>query len=148
MRALTGRRTERGSVLMLMPAAVLIVILLGSIAVDVAIAFLGEREALSLATAAANDAATAALDEEHFRRTGEFRLDHRRAEAIVDAALEAASSELRGLDHDVTFPMVDGTEAVRVVVAGTVDYVFAEAIPGAPDGLRVEAAATAVARVG
>jgi hypothetical protein len=33
-------------------------------------------------------------------------------------------------------------------VSGSVDYVFAKAIPGAPDGLRVEASATAVARVG
>jgi D-alanyl-D-alanine carboxypeptidase len=47
---------------MLMPAAVLIVIVLGSIAVDFAIVFLGEREAASLAAAAANDAATAVAE--------------------------------------------------------------------------------------
>jgi hypothetical protein len=133
---------------MLMPAAVMIVILLGSIAVDFSIAFLGEREALSLASAAANDAATAALDQERFRSTGEFTLDHDRARGIVDATLAASSSELRDVAVEVTFPVVDGTEGVRVQVTGTVDYVFAKAIPGAPDHLTVEAAATAVARVG
>jgi Flp pilus assembly protein TadG len=144
----TARRRERGSVLMLMPAAVMIVILLGSIAVDFAIAFLGEREALSLASAAANDAAAAALDQDEFRATGEFTLDHDRARRIVDATLEASSSELHDVTVEVTFPIIDGTEGVRVEVAGRVDYVFAKAIPGAPDGLRVEASATAVARVG
>lgn len=147
MPAVTPRR-ERGSVLMLMPAAVLIVIVLGSIAVDFAIAFLGEREALGLATAAANDAATAGLDEAVFRDTGEFAIDEDRARRVVDATLEASSSELRDIEVDVSFPVVDGVEAVRVEVAGTVDYVFAEAIPGAPDSIRVEATATAVARVG
>lgn len=148
MPAVTHRRHERGSVLMLMPAAVLIVILLGAIAVDGAIAFLGEREALGLATAAANDAAAAALDQDRFRDTGEFTLDHDRARRIVEANLAASSSELHDVTVEVTFPVIDGTEGVRVEVAGSVDYVFAAAIPGAPDGLRVEASATAVARVG
>ena len=133
---------------MLMPAAVLIVILLGSIAVDFAIAFLGEREALSLASAAANDAATAALDQDRFRTTGEFTLDHDRARRVVEATLAASSSELHDVTVDVSFPVIDGTEGVRVEITGTVDYVFAKAIPGAPDGIEVEASATAVARVG
>lgn len=142
------RRRERGSVLMLMPAAVMIVIVLGSIAVDFAIAFLGEREALSLASAAANDAATAGLDQERFRETGEFALDPDRVRRVVDATLAASSSELDDVTVEVGFLIVDGTEAVRVVVRGTVEYVFAKAIPGAPDRIEVEASATAVARVG
>ena len=133
---------------MLMPAAVMVVIVLGSIAVDFAIAFLGEREALSLATAAANDAATAGLDEAAFRRTGDFTIDERRARRVVRSTLEASAPELGDVEVDVSFPVVDGVEAVRVVVSGTVAYVFAKAIPGAPDGVRVEAVATAVARVG
>lgn len=141
-------RPDRGSVLMLMPAAVLIVVLLGSIAVDFAIAFLGEREALSLASAAANDAATAALDQDRFRATGEFTLDHDRARRVVEATLAASSSELRDVTVDISFPIIDGTEGVRVEITGTVDYVFAKAIPGAPDAIEVEASATAVARVG
>ena len=142
------RADERGSVLMLLPAAVMIVLLLGAIAVDAAIAFLGEREALSLASAAANDAAAAALDQDRFRATGEFSLDHDRARRIVEATLASSSSELDDVSVEITFPIVDGTEGVRVEITGSVEYVFAKAIPGAPHRIEVEASATAVARVG
>lgn len=134
---------------MLMPAAILIVILLGSIAVDFAIVFLGEREAASLASAAANDAATAALDQATFRETGEFHLDHALARDVIDATLDASSSELHDIRVvEVEFPVIDGTEGVRVTVRGRVDYVFAKAIPGAADSIEVDASATAVAREG
>src|SRR3546814_18332516 len=39
------------------------------------VVFLRQREATSLAVALANDIATAALDEDHFRGTGEYRID-------------------------------------------------------------------------
>ena len=58
----TGR--ERASVLMLMPAGVLVVLLLGAIAFDLSLVFLRQRQASSLAVDVANDLATAALDEE------------------------------------------------------------------------------------
>lgn len=139
------RRSERGSVLLLMPAGILVVVLLGSIAVDFAIAFLGEREVASLATSAANDAATAAVDEAHLRATGEFRIDPTRAERVVAATIAASSSEV-DLDAPVVEVIdVDGEPAVRVRLTGRVDYIFARAIPGAPDGADVGASAVAVA---
>lgn len=139
------RRSERGSVLLLMPAGILVVVLLGSIAVDFAIAFLGEREVASLATSAANDAATAAVDEAHLRATGEFRLDPTRAERVVAATIAASSSEV-DLDAPVVEVIdVNGEPAVRVRLTGRVDYIFARAIPGAPDGADVGASAVAVA---
>lgn len=139
------RRSERGSVLLLMPAGILVVVLLGSIAVDFAIAFLGEREVASLATSAANDAATAAVDEAHLRATGEFRLDPTRAERVVAATIAASSSEV-DLDAPVVEVVdVNGEPAVRVRLTGRVDYIFARAIPGAPDGADVGASAVAVA---
>jgi hypothetical protein len=138
----------RGSVLMLMPAAVLVVIVLGSIAVDFAIVFLGEREAAALAAAAANDAATAAVDEQAFRDTGEYLLDEARARRVAEASLAASSSELDDVDVEVVVLFLGGEPAVTVRVRGSVTYVFAQAIPGAPAGARVEASATAVARIG
>lgn len=139
------RRSARGSVLLLMPAGILVVVLLGSIAVDFAIAFLGEREVASLATSAANDAATAAVDEAHLRATGEFRIDPTRAERVVAATIAASSSEV-DLDAPVVEVIdVDGEPAVRVRLTGRVDYIFARAIPGAPDGADVGASAVAVA---
>jgi hypothetical protein len=133
---------------MLMPAAVLIVIVVGSIAVDFAIVFLGEREAAALAAAAANDAATAAVDEQVFRETGEYRLDEARARRVAEASLASSSSELDELAVEVVVMDIGGEPAVTVRIRGTVTYVFARAIPGAPDGARVEAVATAVARIG
>lgn len=133
---------------MLMPAAVLVVIVMGSIAVDFGIVFLGEREAASLAAAAANDAAAAAVRDDAFRSSGTFEIDEDRARRVVRATLQASSSEIDGLDFEVRFTTVDGEPAVTVTVRGTVEYVFAKAIPGAGDGSEVEASATAVARVG
>lgn len=141
-------RRQRGSVLLLMPAGILVVVVLGSIAVDFAIAFLGEREVASLATSAANDAVAAAVDEDHLRATGEFRLDPARVELVVAATLEAASTEVDLDPPAVTIVEVDGQPAVRVRLTGRIRYVFAPALPGAPTHAEVGASAVAVAREG
>jgi uncharacterized membrane protein len=141
-------RRERGSVLLLVPAGVLVVLVLASIAVDFAIAFLGEREVASLASAAANDAATAGFDPAHLRATGEFRLDSERVEAIVATTLAHSSAEVELDPPVVDVVTVDGEPAVRVELTGTIDYVFAPALPGGPERARVGASATAVARQG
>jgi len=141
-------KRERGSVLLLVPAGVLVVLVLGSIAVDFAIAFLGEREVAALASAAANDAVTAAVDEAHLRETGELRLDPDRAVAVVEATLAASSTEV-DLDRPVVeVTTIDGDPAVRVRLTGRIDYVFAPALPGGPDGTDVSAVAVAVAAEG
>lgn len=133
---------------MLMPAAVLIMILLGSIAVDFAIAFLGERELASLASAAANDAATAAYDAERYREDGTFVLDIDRAEDIVATTIGGSSTEVDLEPPDVELVTVDGSPGIRVTLQGTVGYVFAKAIPGLPNRTEVEATAVAIAREG
>jgi hypothetical protein len=133
---------------MLMPAAVLVMIVLGSIAVDFAIAFLGERELASLASAAANDAATAAYDAERFREDGTFVLDIDRAEQIVATTIGASSTEVDLETPDVESVTIDGEPGIRVTLRGTVGYVFAKAIPGLPNRTEVEATAVAVAREG
>jgi hypothetical protein len=123
-------------------------IVLGSIAVDFAIAFLGERELASLAAAAANDAATAAYDPERFREDGTFVLDLDRAEVIVADTIGASSTEVDLERPEVEPITVDGRPGVRVTLRGTVGYVFARAVPGMPDDTEVEASAVAVAREG
>ena len=141
-------KRERGSVLLLMPAAVLIVIVLASLCVDFAIAFLGERDVANLAQAAAQDAATAAVDVERLRETGEFRLDPDLVEQVVAATLAASSTEVDLDPPDVVVTIVDGAPAVRVELSGRVDYVFAPVLPGGPDGIDVSATAVAVATEG
>ena len=139
---MTRERRDRGSVLMLMPAGVLVVLLLGSIAFDLSVVFLRQRQASSVAVDVANDLATAALDEEAFRADGAYRLDPDRADELAGDLVRASDLGDHVADLEVT---VLGPDSVEVRVQVTVDYVFAKAIPGARDGTTVEATATAVA---
>ena len=135
---------ERGSALMLMPAAALVFIVLGAIAVDFAVAFLGEREVSNAAAAAANDVAGAALDQDRFYADGALRLDPVAAERVGRSAVGAAG--LEDLDDlDVRVEVAVDAPVVTVTVSGRVRYLFAKALPGGPDGVRVEATATATA---
>ncbi len=141
----TTHRVDRGSVLMLMPAGLLLVLMLGAIAFDLSLVFLRQRQASSLAVDVANDVATAALDEEAFRRDGEFVLDPGRATELGVELVGA--SDLQELIQDVEVQVI-GPDEVTVRVVVRVDYVFARAIPGASDGTNVTATATAVATTG
>jgi hypothetical protein len=121
-------RSDRGSALMLMPAAVLIVLVLAAIAVDTAVVHLARRDLLHAADAAANDAVTYGLDEDRLRRGGGYRLDHRRVHEAVHGAIES-----RGLLHRLDAPptvTVTGDDQVVVVVQMQVEHVFARALPG------------------
>lgn len=136
---------QRGSVLMLVPAGVLVVLLLGAVAFDLSLVFLRQRQASSVAVDLSNDLATLALDEQHLRATGEYRLDaalarHTAGDLLArsDLAEEATGLEVR----------VIGTDSVSVTVTVAVDYVFARSIPGAAEGTEVHATATAVAAPG
>ena len=132
--------SDRGSALMLMPAGLLIVLVLASIAVDMSLVHLRKRQAFELAAAAANDAATAGVDQGRLRTTHDYVLDPERARAVVTdvvAASELASELARP-------PVVTVTDAgVRVELALEADYIFADVVPGAPDGTEVSASATA-----
>lgn len=136
---------SRGSVLMLMPAGVLVVLLLGAIAFDLSLVFLRQRQASTLAADVANDVASLALDLPAFRESGTFELDPDRADSIARSLLDA--SDLA--DHVTSAAItVTGADSVTVRVTLDVDYVFAKAIPGAADGTTVTASATAVATPG
>jgi Flp pilus assembly protein TadG len=127
---------------MLMPAAVLIVVMLGAIAVDLSLVYLGRRELAAAASAAANDAATYGVDQEALRSGQGYLLDPERVEAAALASLEA-----RGLDVDVfsVDAVVVGTDEVRVTITGRVSYLFAPAVPGGPEEAAVSATASALA---
>lgn len=134
------RRGDRGSVLMLMPAAVLIVLLLGAIAVDSAVVYLAQRQAYNVAFDAANDAAGAGFDRETARRSGEIRYEPERVHALAAETVAVA-----GLD-DVTLVDVaiepDGSVAVTVEVV--VEHVFAAAFGRRTGPLRLTARAQGV----
>jgi hypothetical protein len=133
---------DRGSALMLMPAGLLIVLVLASIAVDMSLVHLRKRQAFELAAAAANDAAAAGIDQGLLRTTHAFVLDPERTRAMVADVVAGSelASQLAGP------PVVTVTGAgVRVELTLEADYIFADAVPGAPDGTTVTASAAATA---
>jgi hypothetical protein len=138
------RNRDSGSALMLMPAGLLIVLVLASIAVDMSLVHLRKRQAFELAAAAANDAAAAGADQGRLR-SGSYVLDPEATRSVVEEVVAASelASELAGP------PLVTVTDdAVRVELAVEADYIFAGVVPGAPDGTVVTASATATAIAG
>ncbi len=138
-------RPERGSVLMLMPAGILIVLLLGAISFDLSLLFLRQRQASSVAVDVANDLVSAAFDEQAFRATGAFELDPALADRLGRSLVDRSDlgGEVVGFEVEVI-----GADSVRIRLTVRVDYVFAKIIPGAADGTTVTAHATAVAAPG
>ena len=128
---------QRGSSLMLMPAAVLVFVILGAFAVDFAAVHLGQRELVAAAQGAANDAAVSGFSNAAFYEQGEVRFDPAGARRAAAASLAASDPEyvLRSVR------IVDG--AVVVEVEATVPTIFAKAVPGGPNTFIVDARATA-----
>jgi hypothetical protein len=135
---------------MLMPAAVLVVIVLGAIAVDLSIVHLGEREVSSAASAAVNDAVTHGLDEQALYADGHYSLDPAEVRQVITTSLAAQEQSGRGLrlrgEPVLTDRDADGlADTVEITVFTDVEYLFAPALPGAPREARVEATASASA---
>lgn len=139
-----SKRRDRGTVLMLMPAAVLVLFMLGGIAFDYGHLFLAKRELSSLAEAAANDAVTHGVDQAAVRRGDGYVLDPALVVDSVNAAVADHSPALHLLgDPQVEF--LSPTE-VRVTITASIEYVFTRVARGAKDSEVVTVTATADAR--
>lgn len=125
---------------MLFPAGVLIVMIMGSIAVDFGIVFLAERELAAATAAAANDAVTIGIDEANFRHDGTLTLDRAATRQAVIDSLERRTNAFDVFPPEVTFP---DDRTVRVRVRARVHYLFADAIPGVADTAFANATTTA-----
>lgn len=144
-------RSESGSILLLFPAAVLIVMVLAAITVDTSLAFLGQRDLAQATSAAANDAATEGLSPGSFYRENDIDLDVERVQAVAVARVTQIVDSTRhgGLQVtvDVVAPAAPGcAPRVRVSASSTVSYLFARAIPGGPDTADVHATSIATPR--
>ena len=133
--------------LLLFPAAVLVVVVLAAIAVDSAIVFLGQREVANAVSAAANDAASAGIGNRSFYEGGRIELDpdtvRRLATEQVVAALDATRFSGLAVDVEVRFTDPSGcAPVVRVRAGASVSSLFAAALPGDGGQVRVTATAT------
>lgn len=133
-------RSQGGSVLILVPAGVLVLLILGAISVDLSIAYLAQRQLQDAATAAVNDAAGAALDQAVLRAGGPASLDPDLAASVVR---DAVAADVRGPVRLTADPVVEvaGTQ-VTVRLEGDAPYVFSPSIPGVPRRAHVRAVAT------
>lgn len=112
-RAASRLRSEAGNSLVLMPVAVLIVLGLGTLAVDTAVLFRAEGELHDLAAGLANDVVAAAVDVDAFYAStsiGEpavWQLDPDRVDEVIAVAL-AARVPADGADDGLA-PVCTGT---------------------------------------
>ena len=129
------RARARGSVLMLMPAGLLIVFVLGSISIEFAAVSMRQRALYNVADAAANDAATYAIDRAVLRSTGEVVLDPTLVARSVESSLRAQGLVL------VNAPLIEVSadrKTIRLELVQHVAFVLAGALPGT-DGTVVRA---------
>ena len=132
---------ERGSVLLLFPAAFMIVLVLGALSIDAAVVYLRQRDLASAAGAAANDAVMLGLDRSRLRDSGELVLDP----VLVERAV-LASLDRRGVLGDLREPptiALPGDGRVEVTLIAEADYLMAAALPGDPSRRVVRATITA-----
>ena len=142
---------QRGSTLLLFPAALLIMVALAAITVDSAIAFMAQRELANATAAAANDAATQGLSDERFYEHDSIELAAAEVEAIAVARVTALIDSVRhhglAVAATVTRP-TSGCSAwtVEVTASSRVDELFGRAMPGSDGQVAVRAVSTASPR--
>ncbi len=134
--------------LLLFPAAVLMVVALAAMAVDASIAFLGERELANATAAAANDAAGRAVSDRAFYEGDRIELDPATVERVAVGRVRTALDPGRHQDLSVTARAVPPTAAgcgwtVEVSARARVAYIFARAVPGGPHSAVVDATTVA-----
>ena len=135
-------KRDRGTVLLLFPAAFLVMIVLGAIVVDVGLSHVRARELEAVASSAANDA-LAALDVAALREDGELRFDLARARLIVEESVAAgALSDAVVLDVGVGVSGA-GDPQLEVTLQLEVDFIMAPALPGDLDSTTITRTRTA-----
>ncbi|WP_052665420.1 hypothetical protein [Nitriliruptor alkaliphilus] len=126
-RLATPSRSEDASVVLLLPAAVLVLLVLGAIAVDLALVQGGQRRLVDLAGSVATDAVGHVDVEGAFAGTAHVDLAAAQRHADRSAAtLVATDARLRSASCLVA--VADG--GVRVTCRGTVDPVVGRGLPG------------------
>ena len=140
-RAHRQEAADSGSVLILMPACVLVVVVLAAVAVDMSLVHLRQRQAFDVAASAANDAVTAGADEASLR-AGSYRIDAAAARAVVEDAV--ATSDLTPHMVRTRVARID-EQTVEVALTVRVEHLFTGVMPGVPTSSEVTATASATA---
>lgn len=130
-------RSDRGSVTLLVPVGVLVLVILAAITVDLTL--IGSAQhAIRYAAASAADDAASQVDEQAIRASGNVTIDMDRARKVATASLEAADLPGTLVGQPVVELVRNGT-GVQVTAAIDVPHVFGRAVPGVPDTERIQA---------
>jgi uncharacterized membrane protein len=130
------RRAGRddGQAVMLLPAAILILVVLGALAVDLSLVYLANRQLHDAAAAAANDAAAQCFDEVAYRTTGRFTVDAARVDRVARATLAAQDGDVvrRATATITATATADPARPCQVTVRlrSESDELFLKAVPG------------------
>lgn len=141
----TRRRTQgdRGTVLLLMPAAVFAVMVLGAIAVDVGLVSLRAQQLRFVADSAAGDA-LGALDVDELRSRGRVRIDRARAAELIRAGIARGPLP----DAEITAVSIGSDRSGRIEIAVRLRFeaelVIAPALPGRSGPVTVTATGRAL----
>ena len=139
-----AHRAERGSVLALIPAGVLVLLILAAVCVDFSTAELARQQLRDAAAGAANDAAGGALDQARLRAgDGHVTIDADAARAIAERSLAVTVHAPVRLTGPPTVAVVG--DRVTVTLEGDAPYLFAPAV-GGHRRVRVRAEASAALR--
>ncbi len=142
-------REAAGNTLVLFPAAVLIVLGLGAVALDTATVFLGQRRLVDVASAVANDAIAAVDVDAFFAQDGPVaavpldrgRAERRRDQIVARQSLDRSLSQLTcTIDALATGPPA----RAEVTCTATVRPILAPLWPGAPPERPIRAREVAV----
>lgn len=135
-------RDSRGSVLALVPAAVLVLFLLGALTIDSAAAYLAQRQLSDAMAGAANDAATAALSDSAFYQRGQLIVDPTIAATVICQSVYAT---LDTRIHLTSLQLAVDGRWVHLRATAAIRKIMLNAVPGEPPSSTVRAAAAAVA---
>ena len=121
----------RGTALMLVPAAMLVFFVLGSISIDLTAIFLAQRSAQRSVSAAADDAA-GMLDTRLIQYNGDLLIDIAAANRVARAhiASRVPSASLRG---PVIVKVSADRKSIEVRITVRVPHIMMKALPGRTD---------------
>lgn len=129
LRAAAARLDDQdGTVLVLVPVGLLIIIMLGAMAFDLSLAYAGERRVADLAASWADDAATRVDDLAFYGGGNDVAIDLDLAREVVLARADELDDPGLFVD-DVEVDLLDPT-TIRVTVTGRVPLLFLDAVPG------------------
>jgi hypothetical protein len=102
-RSSARRCGDRGQTLLLAPIALLIVVILGSVTLEVGAMHLRQRQLDDLADSLANDAATVGFDIDEFRSTGDISINRVAANSVLSSGIAISNTpEARSFGVTVT----------------------------------------------